>query len=265
VPTRLIHDTGTGLSIIGAAFYDDYLRSKVNLMESQTVASAANGQRLTVRGQCRVLLTIGPKVEFHWFKVIEELGSEIIVGTDIMSDMKMSLNFHSGRLKFMDTQETVPMVWEVIQDTEQPSISILAVKRTIVPARHVMRIPVTVKGNTSGSNLYDVYTPLHMFAKRHCYIRSGILDDRKAATVEIINVTNYPVILEATMPIGVAIPISELLLIGQQPCKSNALSTEDINNILKQIEALRQRQCSQRYRKGSISRTSTEVRARFCA
>jgi len=73
---------------------------------------------------------------------------------------------------------------------------------------------VTVKGNISVSSLYDVYTPLHMFAKRHCYICGGILDDRKAATVEVINVTNYPVILEATMPVGIAIPMSELLLIG---------------------------------------------------
>ena len=110
MPTRLIHNTGTGLSIIGAAFYDDYLCSKVDLKDSQTIASAANGQLLTVRGECHVLLTIGPKVEFHWFKVIEELGSEIIIGMDIMTDMKMSFNFHSGRLQFMDTQETVPMV-----------------------------------------------------------------------------------------------------------------------------------------------------------
>lgn len=237
MPTRLIHDTGTGLSIIGAAFYDDYLRSKVPLHNSQTIASAANGQRLTVRGECRILLSIGPKVEFHWFKVIEELGSEIIIGTDIMTDMKMSLNFHSGRLKFMDTGETVPMIWEVSQDTEQQNVSILTAERIVIPARHVIRIPVKVKGNVSASNLYDVYTPLHIFAKRHCYIRSGILDDRKAATVEVINVTNYPIILEATMPIGIAVPTSEVLLVGQQPCKAD-LSQEDINNILKQIDSM---------------------------
>ena len=80
--TKLIHDTGTGLSIIGGAYFDDYLREKTRLLPTQISAAAANGQRMTVRGICKAQLTVGTKEEEIEFKVIEELGMEVIIGTD---------------------------------------------------------------------------------------------------------------------------------------------------------------------------------------
>ena len=231
----LIHDTGTGLSIIGGTYFDDYLRESLKLLPTTMTASAANGQRMTVRGKCKAWVAIGGRIAEIDFNVIEELGMEIILGTAAMKQFKMVLDFDANKIRFHDGKETAEMDCEREQEKGQEA-KVVAAKRITIPARHVRRIEVEIEQQTA-EGIKEIYTPLYIFAERHCYIRGGIIDNRRKGTVEMMNITNYPIVIEEGMTVGVAITSSGVRLI-EQDLKGKTSTNGDYMDVIQQIEEL---------------------------
>lgn len=85
IQANVIVDTGAGMSIIGGGYYDTYLRDQdVSFVswKNDFNAQAANGQAMKIRGDCTVMLSLGGRKELHNFRVIDDVGHNILLGTD---------------------------------------------------------------------------------------------------------------------------------------------------------------------------------------
>ena len=101
ISTTVIVDTGAGMSIIGGSFYDDFLRdqnTQFKLWEKNAVAIAANGQRMIIRGECVVTIELAGRKEAHNFRVIDDVGNSIILGTEFLDEWNVEISIRGRRL-----------------------------------------------------------------------------------------------------------------------------------------------------------------------
>ena len=108
VSKAAIFDTGTGISIIGGQYFDNFLRNSIELIfEKDIRILAANGQNMEVRGHCWIEIEIGwEKQKKELFKVIEEIKNDVIIGNDIMKSWGLKIDFDNEQIELSSGEYT---------------------------------------------------------------------------------------------------------------------------------------------------------------
>jgi hypothetical protein len=196
VPTKLILDTGSGITVMGGRFFDTYLKDEVELLPNLTIASATNNQLMTTRGMCQVLLTIGTHKELVWFKIIEEVENEVIIGTSEMAKWQMIMDFANGEAELCSGTRVK------LQLIKEKGYDLVAITKTIqIPPKSRKLAQVKFDENITDEIRY-IHTTLPVRMSKQIYIQDGIIKGGKLANVWINNETNQPVILYRNSTIG---------------------------------------------------------------
>lgn len=100
IPTTVVIDSGSGTSTIGSNFFENYLIGDVNLEKSESMSIAANGQEITTRGEVIIPISFQDFTMIHKFRVVDELGNEILIGSDFLKEANAKIDFKNVSVKF---------------------------------------------------------------------------------------------------------------------------------------------------------------------
>ncbi|MHB1799647.1 MAG: RNase H-like domain-containing protein, partial [Vulcanimicrobiaceae bacterium] len=200
------------MSIIGGEIFERYFREEVKLEKSSSLASAANGQRMDVRGECVMRVEMGGVEIEHLFKVINDLGEEIIIGNDLLKRFGIEINFQSENIQFKNGN-IVPFFIRK-DDSGIEEYKMRAKEDSTIPARSVMYID----GRTDfQGKMGEVFTPLQIYQKRMVYVQGGIVEGGVMKRVRIINVANFPVKIRKGSTIAVIQECEVIRVINETP------------------------------------------------
>jgi hypothetical protein len=236
----MVFDTGTGISIIGGRFFDDYLRNEVQLEPPPELrVNAANGHSMNVRGICDIEIDITIVKKKLKLLVIEEVGAEIILGNDALYILRIQIDFEAMKIRTTNNNYELPI--ECMQKKDiGDEVTVSARIGTVIPARSIKYIDVQING-AQRQTTREVFTPIKIFMEKQFYLRSGICDEKEETSMEIVNITNQPIWIPAGTTVGIASACSDVLLIDGtlNNTKTPILRTEEeIKNILLQIDGL---------------------------
>jgi hypothetical protein len=133
-----------------------------------------------------VQLNLGAKKRGLNFKVVEELGFEIIIETNIIYGWEIILDFQVDKMQFQNTTENIDMFyWESIN--EQNTIQKIWIKKEkFIPACNICRIEVQMLFKAI-EIICEIFILLQIFAGTQMYLRREIHDHRTRAIIELIN------------------------------------------------------------------------------
>ena len=185
IPTSIIIDTGTGTSIIGGEFFNDYLRENVDIIEcAETVLLAANGGRMGVQGRCQVKLGIGKIEKIVTFTIVDDLKNEIIIGNNILDEWKIRIHFDKRILK-VDSNEKIPI--RITRTIEE--IKVRLIKGHSLPPRSIVKVKVMTEGLESSQHGI-IKTPLQLRWKIGLSVQTGIIEGSNKPWIFLVNTSN---------------------------------------------------------------------------
>ena len=94
---RILVDTGATHSYVGKDLLEKILslNHPISKPTSQSLI-VANGETVEIIGQVMISITIGKKVKHVSFRLVPKLKSTSILGTDIIKNLKMTLDYDTG-------------------------------------------------------------------------------------------------------------------------------------------------------------------------
>ena len=94
---RILSDTGVTHSYVGKELLEKILNLNYPISEptSQTLL-VANGETVAIIGQVVILIIIGKDVKHMSFRLVPKLKSTRILGTEMIQNLKMTLNYDTG-------------------------------------------------------------------------------------------------------------------------------------------------------------------------
>lgn len=216
-------DTGAGYSIMGGKFFDAHLRKTVSLLKSQMLFKAVNQSGMTTRGECEVIVKLGNEEIKHIFRIVEEIGWEIICGIDFIHNNNLVLDFSEELLK-LKSNERIPIHFQ------KNSSEVRTIQSKNIPAESVAKVVVRINNS---KDMNYVGTPIKLQLKRGLYIREGVVaSEQSLAIVEIVNPSRHPIKLYRGTCIGMTESVD---VINKLECD---MENEKYKDICKQIDSL---------------------------
>ena len=105
----MIVDTGAGTSMISLSLWEQLGRPQLEEVTSSLKWNSASGHTLNIHGEVCLSLKVGEKSVYFEFIVVEELCFDIILGVDILFELKAMIDIAREILVFKDTRSEVPI------------------------------------------------------------------------------------------------------------------------------------------------------------
>jgi len=196
VSTDLIVDTGTGIAVLGGKFYDLYLKDQIGLESSSEKVRAANRQAMVVRGEIEVDVTIGKITKKVKFLVVDDVGTEILIGTEIMDDWGFELSIRK-RVAEIGKGNVVP-----IRIQPEDNEGLVRVRKGVrLKPRSAQIVPISI-AEEIGGNVRFIYTKQERRHRGVIHIQEGIVGKDAIAYAWVRNEAPYPVTLKRNQSIG---------------------------------------------------------------
>ena len=196
VPTKIVLDTGTGITLIGGQFFDQYLRNDVTLQSCPTQVSAANSQSMTVRGQGEVDVQLGAFHDRVTFIIVEEIGKEIIIGNDYMKKWKVNIDFAVENVRIGNI-----IIPALIRKKERTNEFVTLIKGVTLKPHQYMWVEVKVPARCQES-IRLIYTPLEIKLRRKVRIEEGIIGQGPTTSILLVNEAPHTISLFAGTKVG---------------------------------------------------------------
>ena len=170
-------DTGSGISVIGGIFFDKYLREEVQILPVLSTVSAANAQRMTVRGDCELEVWIGMLRERTKFRIIEDMGDDVLLGTDDMNRWKIKLDLGNEEAHFGEDNRVK------LNIAAENELAVLTHTVTLKPnSLTPVKIQIPKLEDTGAVRL--IRTPTTIRMKRKVYIQESNRRKRNSSSVD---------------------------------------------------------------------------------
>ena len=111
VPTPIIADTGTGISIIGEEFYNTYMGQR-RLTEITGRTMAANGVEMNGRGEINAKVTINGRTYDQTFRIITEMQKDILIGNNFLKKNEAVIDMKNETISLIMTMSSKELSWE---------------------------------------------------------------------------------------------------------------------------------------------------------
>ena len=100
----MLVDTGASISIISSDILEAYnLKDKMGLLQSPINLTSANGERIPVRGECPLKLSVGDTNITHNV-VVADILNKFILGMDFMSQHKCDILISKEKMRINETE-----------------------------------------------------------------------------------------------------------------------------------------------------------------
>lgn len=172
-------------------------------------------ESITVKVYFRNLYTLKRiPVEIKFFIALS--NTSVIMGNDILATRKATIDMHNGILTFKGIPGRIHITCRMPQDMMQPMACVKVV--CVVAPQHIALVPIELDGNVSSeSYLLEPQSELDvpvMVARSVGWTRSV------NNVAEVINPTDFPVLLEPGQPLGTIHQTCERTLSTNHPIAS---------------------------------------------
>ena len=172
---QFVIDTGTGKSIIGGLFFDSYLQDQIEIKPNARKIYAANGQEMKVMEQCKLPTKLGNTEKEAMYWIVMDIRMEIILGTEMMKDWEMKINFKKEIIQIGLEEIMVTFQREIFQWV-QLTETVVVWPNKWIPAR--MKMP---KGEINKIRRIETSWRLNLKNKEH--VIPGIVRDQTETIV----------------------------------------------------------------------------------
>lgn len=184
---NLLIDSGASKTLISKTFVDNYMRNIAKEAIQPIVFRVGNGGCLISLQKVKVDLVIqNVKICFHAHVVENLIGVEVVLGTDVLTELGGSLDFETKRVKFKNKTVVLYPVKEYVIRPKQTTHIVL--RGNFPKPIHNSEIVVNVKGK------------LRHLTASNLLVRAK----RGSIVVRVVNRTHHTVKLENFRPLAVA-------------------------------------------------------------
>ena len=142
-PTRFLLDSGAAVSVARLRSLSDEDHKAITNTKSSAVS--ANGTPLDVKGQIKLMISIGSFICEHTFIVICDLTVDCLLGADFLKKHEAVIDCKNGTL-LLETH-IVPIHTRQQTTSSQVDSAVVVISTQEIPGRTVQSITCKVKGD----------------------------------------------------------------------------------------------------------------------
>ena len=192
VTVNALIDTGAQRSVLDLAYFKRIVRSSdevINLDPTRSQLTSVTGNAVQLHGTSLLPLRLHDRILDHRFFIMENLRSECILGVDFVGKHGLVLDVAQGEVGWPSpAREKLPATGQKDKTLVYPLHSVTVAPRTKLPISIKTEKPLT--GNL-------LFLPNFPYA-----VESLISTDQSAQKILISNVTDFPLHLKCTNPVG---------------------------------------------------------------
>src|SRR6218665_3129164 len=218
-------DTGALVSAVSTQFLKELpSHRKLDKHVTQNLCGA-NGQRLKNLGQVELPVNLNGLIITHKFMVIDNLISDIILGTDFLNFSNAVIDYSDRTVSFYDRLVTLNLISR--DDQIQSSVLRLPARVKLAP-QVVTLLPISVPRRFIGTNA--IIQPLHNGPKQEIFVANILVRPKtQCSVVHILNPTCTELVLPQALPIA-SIHVADPKTVRQDTSPSPPSASQEPNS-----------------------------------
>jgi len=219
---------------MGEHFFNAYLKDDVQLEPSFLQFRAVNLQDMKTKGECMVEIVMNGILFHQIFRVVEDVGWDVICGNDFIHGNQLIINSRKETLELPDRRE-IPIRFK--RELNRNLVKLCNSK--IIPSKSVYQAIVQIE-NPQHEDLI-LYTPTKVQIQHGVFIQPGITDKDGLTVMNIINNNRHSVKVSRGIVIGVTEAVESVQTVRKTASvdvNQNLILKEENADIYKQIDDL---------------------------
>ena len=224
-PTRFLIDSGAAVSVVRLTSLSDDDRKVINKTESSAVS--ANGTPLDVKGEIKLMVSMGSFTCEHTFIVICDLAVDYLLGADVLKKYEAIIDCKSSKLALgahvipiYTEQQTRPLSTYFVE-----KIPVTVIYTQEIPGQTVQLVTCNVRELNyfvnSGEGLIEPSDVSGSVPRYLCVAQSlATVDPDNRVTLQIMNISPNPIKVYRGMKLGQIIPRDSILIVEQSDMKA---------------------------------------------
>ena len=220
---RMLVDTGSAVTLIHKNVYEQLDNTKAKLRKVLVPVVSANGEPLTIEGQCVARFTLGGLTVSHNVLIAGGISQECLLGADFLVKHKGVIELDKRVLLLGGNRTAIDLE---VEESKPVTSKVSLVQTVTIPGRHEMIVPARVDLSRVPIGTPGVIEQTQKFAERS-EIRAARVVVKPAqggvVPVRLVNPSPTPVILYRQSTVGIFHQV-------EQDCHKSVASTSQVSD-----------------------------------
>ena len=220
---RMLVDTGSAVTLIHKNVYEQLDNTKAKLRKVLVPVVSANGEPLTIEGQCVARFTLGGLTVSHNVLIAGGISQECLLGADFLVKHKGVIELDKRVLLLGGNRTAIDLE---VEESKPVTSKVSLVQTVTIPGRHEMIVPARVDLSRVPIGTPGVIEQTQKFAERS-EIRAARVVVQPAqggvVPVRLVNPSPTPVILYGQSTVGIFHQV-------EQECHRSVASTSLVSD-----------------------------------